>query len=317
MSAVRSVLVIGCGVIARGVHLPTLRQLGATTIDVVDVVPPHEQGVNYLGQFIPYDGRRYDVALIASPPSSHAFWLQEAAKVTDRILCEKPPTTTLDELRAVMNTVAAHRTVLLFGFHNCFRPSWQFFTTQVRTTPGRILVVEGWYRRRAGLPHQPWHLTPEEGGVWRDLGSHILSLIYDILLPQTFAKVTSVEFHWLPQGADHAAKVDATCDTIPFTVTVSWLDPWELHNNEEVGIRVIKDGHVLEWLVQDGGTITVQVDRKVLCCEQWFGLHPYEAEWQALLRLTPSFKDLRAVWVQQLLDAALAATMSPAQAVAG
>ncbi len=295
-------LIVGFGTIARGVHLPVLQQLGVTTVDVIDPTPPPPDfPVRYLNTEEVTEN--YDVALVATPPRHHTQWIVRLAPKAKYILCEKPPTITLDGLRAAFNFCQAHGTRLLFGFHNCFRPSWQRFLEALGTLPNEV-TISGWYRRRDGIPPTPWHRDFLQGGVWRDLGSHILSLTYDVLQPKEFAEVTGASLYQLPEGADYAAAVSFTVDSKKATILASWKDLWGLEQHESVGLLVEKEGLLLgRWVWNhETNTITAEVNGSIVATEPIYGLHPYTAEWETLLSLPEGFKDLRAVWVQHLLE---------------
>ncbi|MEM0239554.1 MAG: Gfo/Idh/MocA family oxidoreductase [Ignisphaera sp.] len=179
-------LIIGFGSIARNAHYPVLHRMGAQ-IDVVDTVaPPSDYDVKYLGAQIPTLGD-YDVALIASPPALHCEHAVKAANVARKILCEKPPATSVSELNDMLSAARRNNTSFMFGFHLIRMDAWKRFKEVMSP-----ILDEFWCKydidfyfhwvHRNGIPPARWFREKQMGGgVTLDLVSQLVALFYDLV----------------------------------------------------------------------------------------------------------------------------------------
>lgn len=106
---------IGLGYAAHDFHLPALRRLeGAALVGGVDVSPErraafeHRAGVPAFATFDELLERaRPEVAVVCTPPDSHAELCRRALEAGLHVVCEKPFATTLEEADAVLAAAAA------------------------------------------------------------------------------------------------------------------------------------------------------------------------------------------------------------------
>jgi predicted dehydrogenase len=189
------IAVVGCGRVARGIHLPNLRNLPDVMVNaVVDPDPvqraqalaicPQAAGFERLDQV--WDSMSVDAALISAPTTNHAALVAEAIDRGVHVYAEKPLAADLAEAEELTARWKDGSALGMMGFNYRFHP----LLAQARRllsedAVGRPLMVstvfasshssvDDWRaRRRSG------------GGVLLDLGSHHVDLIHFLLAEDT------------------------------------------------------------------------------------------------------------------------------------
>ncbi len=121
-----------------------------------------------------------DVVIICTPPHLHALAITAALKGGKHVLCEKPPTRTLEEAEAVAEVARASKAILKYGFNLRYHPA----TQKVREWFERSLIGKPIFIRclygicgRPGYERE-WRANPElvGGGQLMEQGIHAVDL---------------------------------------------------------------------------------------------------------------------------------------------
>ena len=205
--------VIGCGRIARGVHLPVLARLGG--VRIASVAEPDEDG-RRAAAAIARGATAYadyrdllraggvDAAVICVPPHLHAPVAIAAFEAGLHVYVEKPLVPSLVESMPVLDAWRRARTIGMIGFNFRFHPQIASIRQRIRDGAiGTPLGVRGVF---SILPHElpDWKRTRSTGGgVLLDLVSHHVDLVHHLLeddVVRVYATSRS-----LRGEADHAA----------------------------------------------------------------------------------------------------------------
>jgi predicted dehydrogenase len=205
--------VIGCGRIARGIHLPVLARLAG--VRVASVAEPDEESrsaaVAIARGATPYRDYRellaaggLDAAVVCVPPHLHAPAAIAAFEAGLHVYVEKPLVPSLVESVPVLEAWRRARTIGMIGFNFRFHPQIASIRQRVRDGAiGTPLGVRGVF---SILPHElpDWKRTRSTGGgVLLDLVSHHVDLVHHLLgddVVRVYATSRS-----LRGEADHAA----------------------------------------------------------------------------------------------------------------
>ncbi len=178
-----SIAVIGAGRIGR-IHARNVAEHpGATLAGITD---PHAPSAEALAaatgsKVISLDEAFSiaDAVLIGSPTTTHADYIERAAKAGKAVFCEKPIDLSAARVRECLATVAAAGTTLMVGFNRRFDAN--FGHLKARLDAGDIgslelLVITS---RDPGPP--PVSYIQTSGGLFRDMMIHDLDLARFIL----------------------------------------------------------------------------------------------------------------------------------------
>jgi myo-inositol 2-dehydrogenase / D-chiro-inositol 1-dehydrogenase len=205
--------VIGCGQIARAIHLPVLGRLPEAR--VVALAEPVEASRAAAAAIAPsakvYSDYRellhaggLDAAVICAPPHLHAPCAIAAFDAGLHVYLEKPLAPSLADAEPAVQAWLRARTVGMLGFNFRFHP--QIARIRERLRDGAIgdpLAVRAIF---SILPHElpEWKRTRHSGGgVLLDLASHHIDLVHHLLgddVTQVYASTRS-----LRGENDHAA----------------------------------------------------------------------------------------------------------------
>ena len=174
-------LMIGAGRAARS-YCAGLRQAGFDLIGVVDIDPSRAQALAE-EQGCPAGlglAQEAEVAMICTPPASHAEWTLRALRRGLHVLCEKPLCLNLQEAREVL--AAAHQSGRQLVLSSKYRHLPQMREGLARLQPpfhleGSFCAVQD--MRSTWHCHQP----VSGGGVFVDAGSHALDILVEWLGP--------------------------------------------------------------------------------------------------------------------------------------
>nr|WP_296073376.1 Gfo/Idh/MocA family oxidoreductase [uncultured Actinoplanes sp.] len=175
----RNTVVVGAGAIAQRVHLPCL--IAHEGIGRVLVMDPDERAMRRVTGIFPvepYAGKLADVpadlAVICTPPRSHAALVRAALTAGMDVICEKPLVTSAADATELVRLAQDKGKRLFPCYTNRFRPDVQRLRDLIRTGElGVVSEVRADWSRRAGVPASAggW-----ESGVLWDLGSHLVDL---------------------------------------------------------------------------------------------------------------------------------------------
>src|SRR5690349_9274209 len=181
MSPIR-VGVVGCGRIARAVHLPVLSGLaGATVVALADPDKSSRQSAQRLAPTATVfeshqpliEARIADALVVCSPPDSHVPCAVAAFDAGLHVYLEKPLAPSLEEAHAAVAAWRRSGKVGMIGFNFRFHPQLLEIRERIRSGAiGRPIAVRSVF---SITPHErpAWKGSLKQGGgVLLDLGSH-------------------------------------------------------------------------------------------------------------------------------------------------
>lgn len=205
--------VIGCGQIARAIHLPVLARIrDARVVALAEPVEGSRAAAAALAPtaavFADYrellGAGGLDAAVICAPPHLHAPCAIAAFDAGLHVYLEKPLAPSLDEGTAVVDAWRRARTVGMMGFNFRFHPQVERIRQRLRA--GEIGTPLGVRSVFTILPHElpEWKRARHTGGgVLLDLASHHVDLVRHLLdepVQRVYASTRS-----LRGEGDHAA----------------------------------------------------------------------------------------------------------------
>jgi myo-inositol 2-dehydrogenase/D-chiro-inositol 1-dehydrogenase len=178
---------IGCGRIARSVHLNVLTKL--PHVDLVAVAEPDPDARNEVCRRAPgvvacagYEQllgmADVDAVIICLPPALHAEAAVAAMECGKHVYLEKPLATSMSEARRVLAAWREARVVAMMGFNYRFNQLYQAAKARIRS--GRIgdLVCARSVFTSAGPTVPDWKRARQTGGgVLLDLAVHHIDLV--------------------------------------------------------------------------------------------------------------------------------------------
>jgi UDP-N-acetylglucosamine 3-dehydrogenase len=229
------VCIIGCGAVARRMHIPVFKSLPDT--DVVSVVDTNEELAKEVAKEFSI-GKFYadyqkalnlddvDLVSICTPSFTHSKIIIHAAELGKNILVEKPLTLDLDEGKRALEAVKANGVQLCVVFnYRKVGVAQEVFQEVANGKLGRVVSM-------IGTAHTPFPSSwtsgrwlYHEGGALDDFGPHLL----DILLWINPSEIESVS----AQGGDFTGKFNFVShiqvsmkfkDTSLATADISWLN---------------------------------------------------------------------------------------------
>ena len=204
--------VIGCGRIARGIHLPVLARLADVRIaSIAEPDAESRRAAAAIARGATAHADYHDLlraggveaVVICVPPHLHAPVAIAAFEAGLHVYVEKPLVPSLAESVAVLDAWRRARTIGMLGFNLRFHPQIASIRQRVRDGAiGTTLGVRGVF---SILPHElpDWKRTRSTGGgVLLDLVSHHVDLVHHLLgddVVRVYASARS-----LRGEADHA-----------------------------------------------------------------------------------------------------------------
>ena len=182
--------IVGCGGIANGKHLPSMKKAGKfDVVALCDIVVERaekaakEYGTPDAKVYTDYkkllEDKTIDAVYVLTPNKSHSFITIDALEAGKHVLCEKPMAKTAKEAREMVATAKKTGKVLTIGYNNRFAPQSQLMKeAAVRGDFGEIYFARGHALRRRAVPTWGVFLNEEEqgGGPLIDIGTHALDL---------------------------------------------------------------------------------------------------------------------------------------------
>jgi predicted dehydrogenase len=204
---------LGCGQIARAVHLPVLRGLPNVRVTAIaesnhDALAAAAATVPEATRFADYRelvrSRQIDAVVVCLPPHLHVPSAVAAFEAGLHVYLEKPLAPSALEAARVLDAWRLAGTVGMIGFNFRFHPQIERIRQLVRA--GEIGTVLGVRTVFSILPHElpDWKRSRAlGGGVLLDLASHHVDLVHHLLgdpVVRAYASIRS-----LKAEGDHAA----------------------------------------------------------------------------------------------------------------
>ena len=190
MAKIIRIGIIGCGGIANGKHLPSLKNVpDCEIVAFCDVIA--ERAEKAAAKYGTPDAKVYvdykellkdesiDVVHVCTPNRSHSFITVDALEAGKHVMCEKPMA--INSAEALKMLDAAKRTgkKLTIGYQSRFRADSQFMKKEAEDgTFGDIYYAKATALRRRAVPTWGVFLNEYEqgGGPLIDIGTHALDL---------------------------------------------------------------------------------------------------------------------------------------------
>ncbi|WP_331619670.1 Gfo/Idh/MocA family protein [Vallitalea guaymasensis] len=182
--------IIGCGGIANGKHMPSIKKV--EQIEMVafcDII--EERAVEASKKFGTENAKHYtdykkmlsdnnlDVVYVCTPNREHSFITIDALEAGCHVMCEKPMAKTVKEAEEMLEAAKRTGKKLTIGYQNRFRADSQYLKKSCeRGDLGDVYFAKAHAIRRRAVPTWGVFLNEEEqgGGPLIDIGTHALDL---------------------------------------------------------------------------------------------------------------------------------------------
>jgi len=182
--------IVGCGGIANGKHLPSLKKLSnVKLVAFCDII--EERAVKAAEKFGTEDAKVYtdfkemidkenlEVVHVLTPNREHAPATIYALEHDCHVMCEKPMAKTYADAKAMLEAYQKSGKKLTIGYQNRFRPDSTYLKKACdRGDLGEIYYAKAHAVRRRAVP--TWGVFLDEdaqgGGPLIDIGTHALDL---------------------------------------------------------------------------------------------------------------------------------------------
>jgi len=182
--------IIGCGGIANGKHMPSLKKLPNVEMAAFcDIVPERAEearkayGAPGAKVYADYKalvaGGGLDAVHVCTPNKSHAPITIASLEAGMHVMCEKPMAITTRDAQAMVDAARRTGKKLSIGYQNRFRPDSLYLKKMCEAGKlGEIYFAKGHAIRRRAVPTWGVFLNEEEqgGGPLIDIGTHALDL---------------------------------------------------------------------------------------------------------------------------------------------
>ena len=251
MEKVIRIAIVGCGGIANGKHMPSLKRLpGVEMVAFCDIIA--ERAEKARKDYGTPDARVYtdykellakepevDAVHVCTPNRSHSFITIDALEAGKNVMCEKPMAKTSAE--AVAMCEAAKRTgkKLTIGYQNRFRKETQYLHQLCADGElGEIYFAKAHAVRRRAVPNWGVFLNEEEqgGGPLIDIGTHALDLTLWMMNNYKPLYVVGNAYHKLADTKD-AANAFGPWDPEKFTVEDSAFGFITMENGATISLE--------------------------------------------------------------------------------
>lgn len=182
--------IIGCGGIARGKHMPSIKKVDQVElIAFCDII--EERAVKASENYGSSDAKCYtdykkmlaennlDVVYVCTPNKEHSFITIDALEAGCHVMCEKPMAKTVKEAEEMLEAAKRTGKKLTIGYQNRFRADSQYLKKSCeRGDLGDVYFAKAHAIRRRAVPTWGVFLNEEEqgGGPLIDIGTHALDL---------------------------------------------------------------------------------------------------------------------------------------------
>lgn len=231
MSKKLRVAIIGCGGIANGKHLPSLKKLEQVEMVAfcdIEIKKAEEAAIEYgTPEAVVYknykqllEDESIDVVHVLTPNISHAEISIASMEAGKHVMCEKPMAKTSEEAKLMVETAERTGKKLTIGYNNRFRPDSQYLHNVCKQGDlGEVYYARAHAIRRRAVPTWGVFLDEEKqgGGPLIDIGTHALDLTLWMMDNYKPKSVMGTTYHKLGQKKD-AANAWGSWDPEKFTV---------------------------------------------------------------------------------------------------
>ena len=252
--------IIGCGGIANGKHLPSLKAINrADLVAFCDIIP--EKAEKAAKEYGTPDAKVYtdykellkdesiDVCYVLTPNRSHAPISIDAMKAGKHVMCEKPMAKTAEDARAMVKTAKETGKKLTIGYQHRHKTEAHYVKSVIkRGDLGEIYYAKALAIRRRGTPNWGVFLDAEAqgGGPIIDIATHSLDLtLYlmdnyepQMVLGKTHKKLEHPEAGniWGDKGVSTTPLEEAACAMIVMKngATIMLETSWALNTHEPI-----------------------------------------------------------------------------------
>lgn len=182
--------IIGCGGIATGKHLPSLKSISSVEMvafcDIIEskaVSCAKDYGVPGAKVYTDYkkllEDKSIDIVHVLTPNRSHSFISVDAMEAGKHVMCEKPMAINAAEAKLMVEASARTGKKLTVGYQNRHRPDSLFVKAEAESgSLGEIYYAKATALRRRAVPTWGVFLNEFEqgGGPLIDIGTHALDL---------------------------------------------------------------------------------------------------------------------------------------------
>ncbi|MBC1778342.1 Gfo/Idh/MocA family protein [Listeria booriae] len=223
--------IIGCGGIANGKHMPSLKSVSEVEmVAFCDIV--EERAVKAKADFGDANASVYtdykelladktiDVIHVCTPNISHAEISIAAMEAGKHVMCEKPMAKSTEEAQSMIDASKKTGKKLTIGYQNRFRKDSQFLQEVCANNElGEIYYAKAKAIRRRAVPTWGVFLDEEAqgGGPLIDIGTHALDLTLWMMDNYKPKYVVGNAYHKLSQR-ENAANAWGPWDPSKFTV---------------------------------------------------------------------------------------------------
>ena len=205
--------IIGCGGIANGKHMPSLKQIpGVQMVAFCDIIEERAQkarqdyGTPDAAVYTDYrkllEDKSIDVVHVCTPNRAHSFITVDALHAGKHVMCEKPMAINSEEAKKMLDAARETGKKLTIGYQSRQRADAQYMKNEcLAGTFGEIYYAKATALRRRAVPTWGVFLNEYEqgGGPLIDIGTHSLDLTLYLLnnykprmvVGTTFKKLTN------------------------------------------------------------------------------------------------------------------------------
>ena len=223
--------IIGCGGIANGKHMPSLKKLpDVEMVAFCDIVEERAQkaareyGVEGAKVYTDYKellkDKTIDVVHVLTPNKQHSFITVDALEAGKHVMCEKPMAINSAEAKKMLDAAKRTGKKLTIGYQSRFRAdSWNLKKCCEAGDLGEIYYARAQAVRRRAVPTWGVFLDAENqgGGPLIDIGTHALDLTLWEMDNYEPAMVVGSTFRKLAD-TENAANAWGSWDPKKFTV---------------------------------------------------------------------------------------------------
>jgi UDP-N-acetylglucosamine 3-dehydrogenase len=174
------------------------------------------------------DETKPDAVSICTPPNVHLAAVQAAAQRNISVLCEKPPARTLDETRAIVETMMGSKGLLQFAFcHRFHQPVMEARKMIEGGDLGEIVQIYNRFGFRFDRAGQSWFTDQSVagGGILIDTLVHSID-IFRALVGEEIRHVSASVLNRLPIDVEDTASILVTSTSgIIGSLNCSWITP--------------------------------------------------------------------------------------------
>ena len=212
------VAIIGCGGIANGKHMPSLKKTGlCEMVAFCDIIKERavkaaaEYGVAGSKVYTDYKKLLKDPSIevvhVCTPNRMHSKITVDALNAGKHVMCEKPMAINYKEALKMVEAAKTNGKLLTIGYQQRNRADSRYLTAECeKGSLGDIYFAKALSVRRRGVPTWGVFLNEYEqgGGALIDIGTHALDLTLWLLNDYDVNYVVGTSYHKLNHDTDTA-----------------------------------------------------------------------------------------------------------------